>query len=150
MGLIAKNKFAYFDYHILEKMEAGIVLTGPEVKAVKLGHVDLKGAYVTIKNNEAWLINCHISPYKMASAAQKNYQPSRSRKLLLKHQEIKSLIGKTKAKGLTLLPLSIYTTRRLIKLTLGLGRGKKKYDKRQIIKKRDLDRQISRALRGRL
>jgi len=146
MKLIQKNKLAYFNYKILEKFEAGIVLTGAEVKSVKKGQIDLKGSYVTIHNNEAWLINAHISPYKMASS-QKDYDPTRARKLLLKQKEIKSLIGKEKAQGLTIVPISVYIIRRLVKIKLGLARGKKKADKRESIKKRDVNRKIRRAMR---
>lgn len=149
MPLITKNKFAYFDYNILEKYEAGIILTGPEVKSVKLGHIDLKGSYVTLRGEEPWLINAHISPYKMATGAQKNYEPEQPRKLLLKKNEIKSLIGKLKSQGLTLIPLSVYTVRRLIKIRLGLGKGKRKFDKRQVLKKREIDRKIQRAMKSR-
>jgi len=147
MKLIQKNKLAYFNYEILEEYEAGIALTGPEVKSVKLGQVNLKGSYVTIKNEEPWLINAHISPYKMATGAQKNYDPTRPRKLLLKKKEIKSLIGKEKSQGLTIIPLSVYILRRFVKIKLGLARGKKKRDKREIIKKRETERRIQRIMR---
>ena len=147
MGLIAKNKFAYFDYHILEEFEAGIVLTGPEVKSVKLGQVNLKGSYVSLRNNKPWLINAHISPYQRAIGSQKNYEPVHDRPLLLKKAEIRRLIGKLKSQGLTLIPLSVYTIRRLIKIRLGLAKGKKKYDKRAAIKKREVDQGIRRAMR---
>ena len=147
MSLIAKNKFAYFDYHILKEYEAGIILTGPEVKSVKLGQINLKGSYVSLRNNEPWLINAHVSPYKMAIGAQKKYEPTHDRKLLLRASEIKSLIGQSKSQGLTLIPLSVYTVRRLVKIRLGLGRGKKKYDKRDSIKKREVDRRLQRAMR---
>ncbi len=147
MPLITKNKFAYFDYQILEEYEAGIVLTGAEVKSVKLGQIDLKGAYVSLKSQVPYLINAHISPYKMATGSQRNYEPTQARKLLLNKSEIKSLAGKLSARGLTLVPLSVYTVRRLIKIRLGLGRGKKKYDKRETIKKREISRSIARALK---
>lgn len=146
MSTLTANKKAFHDYHILEKYEAGIVLTGPEVKSVKLGQINLKSSYVTQKNNELWLINCHIAPYKMAST-QKDYKPTRDRKLLLNKKEISSLIGKLQSKGLTVLPLSVYTKGSLVKIKIGVARGKKEYDKRETIKKRETDRTIQRALR---
>jgi SsrA-binding protein len=148
---IAINKRALFDYDILEKFEAGIVLTGAEVKSVKNGHISLKGAYVTFKNNEAYLLNAHISPYQKAGFAQRStaegkitgYDPTRTRKLLLNKSELKRLIGKLSEKGLTIVPLKVYTTRRgRLKVEIGLGRGKKLYEKRELIKKREVDREI--------
>ncbi len=147
MKLIQKNKFAYFDYKILEEFEAGIVLTGAEVKSVKKGQIDLKGSYMTIRNYEPWLINAHISPYRMAAGSQKDYDPTHPRKLLLKKKELSSLIGKEKSQGLTIVPLSVYIIRRLVKIKLGLARGKKKIDKRETIKKREVERRIRRAIR---
>jgi len=143
---IAKNKKAYFDYEILEKFEAGIVLQGFEVKSVKLGHISLKGAYVTIKDEEAYLINTHISPYQ-PSNMRIEYDPTRSRKLLLKKSEIVSLMGKAKSQGLTILPLSVYNKKGKIKIELGLGRGKKKYEKREKIKRKDTEREVGRTLK---
>lgn len=148
MSTIAKNKKAYFDYEILEKMEAGIVLEGFEVKSVKLGHISLKGAYATIKNNEAYLLNAHISPYQPANMP-KGYDPTRSRKLLLKRSEIATLMGKSKSRGLTILPLSVYTVRGKIKIEIGVGRGKRKYEKRELLKKRESDKETRRALKAR-
>ena len=146
MPTLATNPQAKFDYHILETHEAGLVLTGQEVKSIKNGRVSLKGSYVTIKNEEAWLINAQISPYQPKNAPS-DYEPTRSRKLLLHKKEIKSLIGKTKQKGLTLVPLRVYTKGDLIKLEFGLGKGKKKVDKRETIKKREAQRKIKQALR---
>lgn len=143
---IAKNKQAYFDYEILEKLEAGIVLSGGEVKAAKLGHISLKGAYVTIKDNEAWLINAHIAPYQAANMPN-DYEPTRTRKLLLKRSQIAGLIGKLKSQGLTIAPLSVYTKKGKIKIELGVGRGKRKYEKREKIKKRDMEREVGRKLK---
>ncbi|MCX6785817.1 MAG: SsrA-binding protein SmpB [Candidatus Komeilibacteria bacterium] len=146
MPTIAENKKALFDYQILEKIEAGIKLTGPEVKVVRAGQIDLKGAYVLIKarpgsnSPEAWLTGSHIPKYKKAGYSQSGYNPDRDRKLLLNKGEIAQLIGKTKQKSLTLIPLSVYTAGRLIKVGLGLGQGKKKFDKRETIKKREFDR----------
>ena len=145
MPTLANNKYIRADYSIIEDYEAGLVLTGAEVKACKAGHVQLKGAYITIQAGELWLIKATISPYQLSN--QPGYDPLRPRKLLLKHSQIMELVGKLKEPGLTLLPESLYTTRRLVKLKLVLARGKKKYDKRADIKKRDVNRQIARTLR---
>ena len=146
MPIIAKNKKALHDYEILEKFEAGIVLSGQEVKSAKLGHVRLQGSYVTLKRGEAWLIGAHIAKYRYAGA-EPHYNPERPRKLLLKKREIKYLIGKSQEKGLTLAPLSVYTKRRKIKIEIGVARGRKLRDKREIIKKREAQTRIRRALR---
>ncbi|MCM8787562.1 MAG: SsrA-binding protein SmpB [Candidatus Omnitrophica bacterium] len=147
MKTLAFNRRAKHDYKISETFEAGLVLTGQEVKSAKQGNVSLKGSYVTIKNNEAWLLNAYITPYKMAGPLP-GYDPTRSRKLLLKKSELKSLIGKKQEKGLTLVPLCIYNKKGLLKLEFGIGRGKKKYDKREDIKKKEARRKIERALRN--
>jgi len=146
MATIAYNKRARFDYNLEETYQAGLVLLGHEVKSVKTGHLNLKGAYVTLRRGrtslpELYLINSHIPLYKKASNI-KDYNPTRPRKLLLQKKEIKSLIGKKQEQGLTLVPVKIYTKRSLIKLEFALGRGKKKIDKRELIKKRETDRQI--------
>lgn len=146
MSTLAKNKKARFDYEILETYEAGIVLRGFEVKAVKLGHISLKGAYVTIRDNEAYLVNAHISPYQPANMP-KDYDPTRTRKLLLKRSEINTFIGKSKAQGLTLLPTRVYTRKAKIKIEVALGRGKRKHEKREKIKKKDTEREIGRKLK---
>lgn len=146
--VLARNKQAGYNYKIEHKLEAGIVLTGQEVKSAKMGNVSLKGSYVTVRNEEVFLINAHISPYAMAHDL-KGYEPTQERKLLLKKQEITSLIGKYKEQGMALFPLDMHTRRGLVKLTIGIGRGKKKYDKRDSIKKRETDRKIKRALRSR-
>lgn len=142
----AENKRARFDYEILEKIEAGLVLAGYEVKSIKTGHISLKGSFVVIKNNEAWLLNAYIPPYQPKNTP-KDYNPSRSRKLLLARKEINYLIGKTKERGLTLVPLKMYTKKGRIKLEFGVGRGRKKVDKRELIKKREAKRQIERTLK---
>lgn len=147
MPTLKTNKRGHFDYDILEEWQAGIVLTGAEVKAAKLGQVSLQGAYVTIRDGEAWLIGCRISPYRYAPSA--TYDPSHDRKLLLRKAEIKRLIGTLHTQGLTLIPLSVYSATGLVKVKLGLGRGKKKYDKRASIKKREVDRRISHAMKPR-
>jgi SsrA-binding protein len=146
MSTLVTNPRAKYDYHILEKFEAGLVLAGHEVKAIKNSRMSLKGSYVTIKDEEAWLINAQISPYQPKNTP-KDYEPTRSRKLLLHKKEIRSLIGKTKQKGLTLVPLRVYTKHKRIKLEFALGQGKRKVDKREKIKKREAKRRIDRALK---
>ena len=138
------NSRARFDYEILDKWEAGMRLTGAEVKAVRAGSMSLKAAYITIRNEEIFLINAHIGPY--AKAIQKNYDPTETRKLLLHKKEIKRLIGLTKQKGLTLIPLKVYSSHNKLKLEFGLGRGRSRIDKRAVIKKRDIDREIKTTL----
>lgn len=151
MGTVAINKRAKFDYDILETFEAGLVLAGHEVKSIKTGHINLQGSFVVIKDNEAYLLNAFIPPYQPKNTPE-NYDPNRSRKLLLHKKEIKYLIGKTKIKGLTLVPLKVYTIgkRGRIKLEFGVGRGKRKVDKRELIKKREAKRKIERAMKGRI
>ena len=144
--MIATNKKARFDYEILETFEAGIVLTGPEVKSVKAGHISIKESYATVRGEEVFLTNAHISPYKQAANVEQ--EPTRSRKLLLKKAEIKSLIGKSKTEGLTLIPIQVYLKRGFVKVEIGLGRGKKKHDKRHTIKQKDIKRDIQREVRG--
>lgn len=146
MPTFAYNRKATFDYEILETYEAGMVLFGHEVKAIKTGHLSLAGAYVVIRNNEAFLINAYIPPYQPKNTPP-DYDPSRPRKLLLRKAEIASLIGKTKQKGLTLVPLKVYTKRDKLKLEFALSRGKKKFDKRTKIIERETKRKIDRAMR---
>ena len=151
MPLIALNKKAYHDYEVLETYEAGLVLTGPEVKAIKLGQVNLTSGYVTIdKNEEVWLNNIYVSPYPPAALAQRDYNPKPSRKLLLKKSEISRLVGKTQIKGYTFIPLKIYTKNSLIKIEVGLARGKKKWDKKEEIKKREIEKNIREAMKSRI
>jgi SsrA-binding protein len=143
------NKHATFDYEILEKYEAGLALLGHEVKSVKAGQISLKGAFVTVKSApqpELFLINANITKYKQAGPLL-HHDPLRSRKLLMHKREIDSLIGKLQQKGLTLVPLRVYTKANRVKLEFGVGRGKKQYDKRESIKKRDSDREIRRILK---
>jgi len=146
MPVLAVNKRANFDYDIKETYEAGLVLLGHEVKSVKTGHVSLKGGYVTFKKHagknlpEAYLTNAHIPLYKHAGKIS-NYEPTRPRKLLLKKKEITYLIGKKDEQGLTLVPLKIYTKRSFVKLEFGVGKGRKKFDKREVIKKREFEKQ---------
>lgn len=144
--ILAENKRAYFDYEILEKYESGIVLTGFETKAVRQKRLQLDAAHVVIRGNEAWLLNANIPPYQPTNAPA-GYEPDRTRKLLLKKSEIKELIGKSRQKGLTLLPLKAYTKGPRIKLEIGVCRGKKQYEKREKIKKREAEREIERRLK---
>lgn len=146
MKPLALNKRAKYDYNILETFEAGLVLKGYEVKSIKTGHISLKGAYVIIKDDEAHLINAHVSPCQPKNIPE-DYDPNRSRKLLLHKEEIKSLIGKSKERGLTLVPIKVYAKKSKIKLEFGIGRGKKKIDKRELIKKREVKREIEKKLK---
>lgn len=145
---LAINKRATFDYELLDKYEAGLVLAGYEVKSAKLGHISLKGAFVTIHEGEAYLTNCSISAYKF-SGKLPDYNPERSRKLLLHKKEIDSLIGTVQQKGLTLVPIRVYTNNNRVKLEFAVGKGKKKIDKRENIKKREADVEIGRIIRNR-
>jgi len=143
---IIENKKAYFKYLILEKFEAGISLIGQEVKSIKSGRMNLAGSYVVLKGEEVYLIGANIPPYQPKNAPP-DYNPERSRKLLLKKSEIKYLIGKVRQKGLTLVPLKVYTKRGKIKLEFGVAKGKKKFDKRELIKKREFEREKERFLK---
>ena len=148
MATLVENKKAFFNYTILEKFEAGVSLIGQEVKSLKTRGVNLAGNYIILKNEEAFWVGAHIHPYQPKNAPP-DYNPERWRKLLLKKSEIKYLIGKSKQKGLTLVPLKLYTTRSgKIKLEFALVRGKKKFDKREQIKKREIERKIERILKG--
>ena len=133
-----KNKKAYFNYFIEDEIEAGIVLVGTEIKSVRKGSIDISDAYIRIKNNEAYIINMFIDKYDSGSIF--NHEPSRERKLLLHKKEIKKLFEKVKKDGLTIIPLKLYIKNGKAKLLIGLARGKKLYDKRESIKKRDLER----------
>ena len=147
MRTLATNKKALFDYQILDKHEAGLVLSGGEVKSAKAAHLSLKGSFVTIHDNEFYLTNATITKYPFSNPHHA-YDPSRSRKLLLKKAEIKSLIGKMQVKGLTLVPLRVYTKGRLVKLEFALARGKKTYDKRSDIAKKEAQRKMERAIKN--
>lgn len=142
MPTLAKNKKALFNYEILEKIEAGIALSGPEVKSTKSGQINLKGSYISFFDNEPFLVNAHISSYKPAAKVQKHYNTERKRKLLLHRKEIDKLQGKMASQGLTIVPISVYTKNNLIKVEIGLARGKKKHEKRETIKKRDINKRI--------
>lgn len=140
------NKKALHEYYILESLEAGIQLFGHEVKSIKSGRVDLGQSFAKIINGEAYLINVNIPRYQNASI--KDYDPLRSRKLLLHKDQIQSLIGKTSASGVTLVPVSIYEKNNFLKVQLGLGKSKKKFDKRKVIKERDHQKRVAQELRG--
>lgn len=145
MSLI-QNKKVYFDYEILQKMEAGIELLGFEVKSLKAGQGSLLGAHVTVRGGEAFVINMQIPPYQPANTP-KEYDPLRNRRLLLTKKEILALSGEESKKGLTIVPLSVYNKGRKVKIEIAVVRGKKKYDKRETIKKRDADRELRRSLK---
>jgi SsrA-binding protein len=147
MKVLAVNKRASYDYELLERYEAGLVLLGHEVKSVKTGHLSLKGSFVAIKGGEMCLTNAFIPPYPFAGKLPQ-YDPTRSRPLLLKKSEIRSLIGKIRVQGLTLVPLRMYTRRRLLKLEFAVGKGKKSFDKRASIAKKEARRRIDQSLRA--
>ena len=148
MKVFSENKKAYFDYEILEKFEAGINLIGQEVKSIRLGRISLAGSYVVLKEGEVFLVGANIPPYQPKNAPS-NYDPERGRKLLLRKKEINYLIGKTRVKGLTLVPLKVYTVKAKIKIEFGVAKGKKQADKREVIKKRDTEREIREELKSR-
>ena len=145
--LIAKNPVAHHNYTIEEKIEAGIVLTGTEIKSIRQGKVNLKESYAGIKNGEVYIYSMHISPYEHGNIFNKD--PLRTRKLLLTKREINKLIGKIQTKGYTLVPISLYFKDNLVKLELGIGKGKKLYDKREDIAKKDAQRRMQQALKAR-
>lgn len=140
------NKKALHNYHILEHVEAGVVLTGAEVKSIRSGRLDLGEAYVRVLSNEAYLVNANIPRYMQADA--RTYDPLRSRKLLMHRNEINSLMGKTVGKGITLVPVSVYEKNNKFKIDVGLGKSKKEFDKRKVIKERDHKRRVEQELRG--
>ncbi len=147
--ILAKNKKALFDYEPLEKLEAGIVLTGPEVKAAKKGQINLKGSYVTFQKGELFLKEAYIAPYLPAKAQQRNYDPLQPRKILLHKKELRSWQGKVAREHLTIIPFSVYTKNNLIKVELVLARGKRKYEKRELLKKRAQERRIREVMKQR-
>ena len=144
---VARNRKAYYDYEIMDKFEAGIVLNGPEIKSIRNSNLSIAESRVIINKGEAWLIGCHVSEYKFDSSAG-TYDPIRDRKLLLHKKQIDKLGGARTQKGLTIIPLSVYLKRNLIKIEIALAKGKKKYDKRASIKEKDSDRSISRILKS--
>ena len=142
---VAVNRRAYHDYFVDEHLEAGLVLTGTEVKSLRLGRCNLRDGYVRIDQDEAWLENVHITPYDRGGYD--NHEPMRPRKLLLHASEIASLVGKTRQKGYTLIPLRVYFVRNRAKVQVGLCRGKRQYDKRQALAEADARREMERATR---
>ena len=142
---VAVNRRAFHGYFIDERYEAGIVLTGSEVKSIRAGRCNLRDGFVRIEGHEAWLENVHISPYEQANLM--NHDPMRPRKLLLHRKQIATLIGKVRQKGYTLIPLRVYFVRNHAKVEVGLARGKRQYDKREAIAERDAKREIARAVR---
>jgi SsrA-binding protein len=145
--LIADNRRARHDYHLLERFEAGLVLTGTEVKSLREGRATLGHAFAEIRDGEGWLVGSHISTYEQGNVA--NHDPDRPRKLLLHGREIARLIGQTRERGLTLVPTRLYFKDGRVKVELALAKGKEQRDKRRDIAKRDADRQIERAMKGR-
>lgn len=143
--LIAQNKKAYHDYFVEDTYEAGIVLVGCEVKSIRLGAINLRDSFVIIKNGEVFMIGAHISPYKMGSY--NNVDPRRNRKLLLNRSEINKLRGKVEQKGYTLIPLKVYFKDALVKVQIGLCKGKELHDKRQAIKEKENDRNLRRVMK---
>lgn len=144
--IIASNKKAYHDYFIEETFEAGMVLQGTEVKSLRLGHVNIKESFCRIRNGEVFIDNMNINIYEQGN--RENHEPTRRRKLLLHHTEIDKLIRLTEQKGLTLLPTKIYFKNSLVKLEIGVGRGKKLHDKRQTLKTKEANREMSRAIKS--
>ncbi|SIT91325.1 SsrA-binding protein SmpB [Edaphobacillus lindanitolerans] len=145
--VLAQNKKASHDYFIEDTIEAGIVLQGTEIKSVRNGKVQLRDAFVRIRNNEAWISNMHISPYEQGNRF--NHEPLRSRKLLLHKKQINELIGKTKEQGFAIIPLKMYVKNGYAKVLIGIAKGKKKYDKREDLKKKEAKREVERAFKAR-
>ena len=144
---VSTNRKAFADYDILERYEAGIQLTGSEVKSIRDGKVNLKDSYALVKQEEAWLFHCHISPYNFAN--QLNHDPTRTRKLLLHRREIQRLMGKVKEKGLTIVPLRVYFKGKNVKVEIGLAKGKKIWGKREEKRKKAVDKEVRSALKYR-
>lgn len=145
--LIADNRKAFHDYHILETFEAGVALLGTEVKAIREGRVNLRDSYAKAEGGEIWVYNIHISPYSHRGYA--DHEPTRRRKLLLHAQEIRKLIGKTTERGMTLVPTRLYFKKGRVKLALGLAKGKQVHDKRETIKRREAERETRAAIKER-
>jgi SsrA-binding protein len=143
---VATNRRARHDYEILETLEAGLVLRGTEVKSLRAGLVNFKDSYATVRNGEAWLLGCHISPYSHGTDA--NHPPERDRKLLLRRREIARVTGRIAERGLTLIPLRLYFRGGRAKLELGVARGKKLHDKRSMLREREVRREMDRAARA--
>ena len=146
MSIIATNKRALHDYHILEKLEAGIVLSGSEIKSVRANRVSFNDSFVRIKDGQAWLINAYIAPYP--GGFERVYDPTTSRKLLLHRRQIEDLSKQVSGQNLTIVPLKLYTTHNLAKVEIALVKGKKAFDKRETLRRKDVQRDIDRAIRG--
>ncbi|MFV0559705.1 MAG: SsrA-binding protein SmpB [Enterococcus sp.] len=144
--LIAQNKKARHDYSITDTMEAGMVLQGTEIKSIRNSRINLKDGFVRVRNGEAYLYNVHISPYEQGNIF--NHDPLRTRKLLLHKKQIARLIGETKNKGITIVPLKVYIRNGYAKVLIGIAKGKKEYDKREDLKRKDIDRQINQTLKN--
>ena len=145
---LTENKKARLNYEILEEFEAGLELLGGEVKSLRAGQGKLEGAHVIVRGGEAYLVGAHIPPYQPANASNAAYDPARSRKLLLKKGELAELIGYEGQKGLTIVPLRVYNKGRNLKLAIAAARGRKKFDKREVLKKRDTEREMRRTLKN--
>jgi SsrA-binding protein len=145
MKVLARNRRATFDYEISERLIAGLALSGDEVKSIKAGSASLKGSFIALRNSEAFLSSAHVTPYAK-SALKEQFEPTRDRKLLLHRRELDQLIG-AKQSGLSVVPTALLQSGRLVKIELGIGRGKKHYDKRQTIKEREVKRELARKLR---
>ena len=145
---VAVNRRAHHQYAIEETLEAGLALTGTEIKSIRAGRVNLAEAYARIERGEAWLIGAHIAPYEQGN--RNNHEPTRTRKLLLHRDQIAELMGRTQAKGFTLIPLKLYIRNGMAKLEIGIGRGKKAYDKRRTIAERDARRELERSTKERV
>ncbi|MCO6449790.1 MAG: SsrA-binding protein SmpB [Caldilineales bacterium] len=144
--VVATNRKAYHDYEVVESIEAGIVLTGTEIKSIRAGKVNLRDGFAVIRDGEVWLLNVHIAPYTHGN--RENHEPRRERKLLLHRREIERLFAKVQERGWTLAPLNMHLRRNRAKVELGLVRGKRQYDKRQAIARRDVQRDLDRTLKG--
>ena len=145
--VVSENRKAFHDYFIQDRVEAGIILTGTEIKSIRNGKANLKDSYARLNNGEVWVYQMHISPYEQGNRY--NHDPLRPRKLLLHRAEINKLVGKIQLQGLTLIPIKIYLKQGLAKVELAVGQGKKNYDKRQVLAEREGKRDIERALRDR-
>ncbi len=147
MPVLAVNKKAKHNYEFLQKYEGGLVLSGAEAKSTKAGNIDFRGSYLSIEDGELWLKGAHIGKYAPAGK-QENYEPNQKRKVLVHKRELKALIGKTQEKGLTIVPIHVYTKGNLVKLAFAVARGKKDYQKRDSIKKRDIEREAKRQAKN--
>lgn len=148
MKIVAQNKKALFDYQVLGTIEAGIVLTGDEVKSLRAGNANLSGAFVVPRDGELFLINCHISPYSHAYQKKKDDEGLRNRKLLLHKKEIDKMIGDVSRKGITLIPLKLYFAKGRVKVEVGLCKHKKAHQKKELLRERDIQRETRRELKG--